>query len=178
MASEGVGVKAVVGELIEGAEVPAPQASLFPAADIAALGHAAQFAQVLRKRGPGRPLGAQNRRTQAFRDYVVARGGGEHPADGLIEVYTRSVHVLAAELRCTTLEAMELQIACRKAMLEYVEGKMPVRVDLNSTGGITLVMEGMSEAGKQGDGDNSLIIDPFIEGQSRDLDKGDLDSES
>lgn len=140
--AEPTGLAAVMGEAIDAAGAPELQSSLFPAERLGELANLDR--QALKQRSAGRPKGALNKRTEAFRDYVLARAGGQHPVDGLIEAYMRPVHVLALELGCTALQAFEAQQNARRIVLEYVEGKMPVRVSLEGQAGIQVVFEGFA----------------------------------
>ena len=128
-----MGVVPALAEVLDAAGAPVLQPALFPAAELAGVAaDGRDRAEALRKRGPGRPVGALNRRTQAFRDYVLSRG--VHPVDVLIEAYSRPVHDLAKELGCTALEAHTAQMNAARVVLEYTEGKMPVRMELASEG--------------------------------------------
>jgi hypothetical protein len=138
------GVAAAVGDLIDEAGALVLQPSLFPSDQLAGL--AKIDGEVLKTRAPGRPPGSMNQRTRAFRDYILARHHGGHPVDGMIEAYQRPVHALAAELGCTKLEALRVQLDCRRIVLEYVEGKMPVSVNVNSQTGIAVIFEAFTGA--------------------------------
>lgn len=143
---EAIGAKAMM-EAAED-ELPVIQPSLFPSeqlADRGGIGVLRQFDAKngatfhdpsLRERGRGRPAGALNKKTAAFRDWVLAKGA--HPAEGLVEAYMRPVHVLAAELECSVLEAAKIQIACREAVLPYVESRMPQAVNVSGSGLVQL----------------------------------------
>ncbi len=132
-------------QALDAADPPLLQPALFPAADLGAVPTGHDRAAVLKeRRGAGRPPGAMNRRTAAFRDYVLARG--VHPADVLIETYSRPVHDLARELGCTLLEAHQAQRDAARIILEYTEGKMPVRVDIGAEGGVNLFIGSFAQA--------------------------------
>ena len=176
MAEPASGVAAAIGAELDEAPAPTLQPSLFPAAELATLPTDASRADALRQRKAGRPPGAINRRTAAFRDYVLARSHGQHPVDGLIEAYLRPVHDLAAELGCTKLEAFNAQRDCRRVVLEYVEGKMPVSVDLSVRAGIPLIFEGFG-------GDETAAIEhdefqPLSVAPSHKLEDGELEDGS
>jgi hypothetical protein len=65
--------------------------------------------QLERTRRPGRPPGAVNKSTAAFRDYLLARG--VNPLEQLMRWSLHTPESLAAELGCTTLEAFrELRV--------------------------------------------------------------------
>lgn len=136
------GIVDVARQAVEEAPLPQVQPALFPAAELDMLPDGPARVEALRKRGAGRPPGAINRRSVAFRDYVLRRGHGEHPLDGVIETYIRPVHDLARELGCTPYEAFKLQLDCRRIAAEYTEGKMPVSVNINGAGVIPVIFEG------------------------------------
>ena len=92
----------------------------------------------LRGRG-GRPKGAKNKRTDDFARYILQFG--PHPGVTLARVQGRPTQVLAKELGCTMLEAMQLQIRAASELLPFVEGKKPVDVNLNVGGHMSLTIE-------------------------------------
>lgn len=94
-----------------------------------------------RRRGrKGRKPGAKNRRTSDFAKYIA--GFGPHPGVALARIVARPVDMLAAELGCSKIEALDRQIRCAAELLPYVEGKQPVQVQLSGNGHMTLIMGG------------------------------------
>ena len=93
-------------------------------------------------RRAGRPKGSPNRRTAKLRDYILAHHA--HPAEVLAKTYSRPVEVLAAELECSKAEAYALQIKAAAELLPYVEGKMPVQVDVTSGGLPVMILPGFN----------------------------------
>lgn len=93
-------------------------------------------------RRAGRPKGSPNRRTAKLRDYILAHHA--HPAEVLAKTYSRPVDVLAAELECTKAEAYALQLKAAAELLPYVEGKMPVQVDVTSGGLPVMILPGFN----------------------------------
>ena len=87
----------------------------------------------------GRPKGAKNRRTEEFSRYILQFG--PHPGVTLARVQGRPTDMLAKELGCTKLEAMQLQIRAASELLPYVEGKKPVEVNMHHGGHMSLVLE-------------------------------------
>jgi hypothetical protein len=89
-----------------------------------------------RRRGRGgRPKGARNKRTDDFARYVLQFG--PHPGVTLARIQGRPVEMLAQELRCTLLEAQQLQIRAAAELLPYVESKKPVALDVGGGAAIT-----------------------------------------
>jgi hypothetical protein len=175
VASTGV-VDAMRGEL-EAAGEPVLQPSLFPASQVASLPAApGDRRDALTKRGAGRPAGARNRRTDAFRDYVLRLSGGEHPVEGLIEAYQRPVHILAEELGCSRLDAFKAQQDARRVVLEYVEGKMPVSVNLTHQHAIPIIFEGFDVV-PGGPAVESEYIQEFSSEENGKLEQGKLEHE-
>lgn len=80
------------------------------------------------RRGPGRPAGARNKRTQEWADYLLARYTS--PLVGLAEIANRPVTQLARELSCGHLDAAKLQMAAMTKLAEYVHQKQPTAVEL------------------------------------------------
>ncbi len=52
--------------------------------------------------------------------------------------------VLAAELGCTRLEALQLQQRAAAELMPYFEGKMPVTIDMTARSDVHLVVPGLN----------------------------------
>ena len=85
----------------------------------------------------GRKLGSPNRRNAEFRKFILSQGG--HPGVFMQRVFDRPTELLAAELGCTKQEALDRQIRCASELLPFVEGKMPVNVNVAVRGDFSLV---------------------------------------
>ena len=85
----------------------------------------------------GRKVGSLNRRTREFREYLLRLG--PHPGAVLARIYSRPVELLAAELGCDKAAAAQLQVRCAVEALPYVEGKMPVNVNVAVRGDFSLI---------------------------------------
>lgn len=96
------------------------------------------------QRGPGRPKGARNKRTQHTLEYLQSLGYDD-PLRGLAEVFTRSPVLLAAELGCTVLEAFDRQQEARKIALPFWHQKLPQAIVIDPTAAMTMVMIGATE---------------------------------
>lgn len=114
------------------------------------------------KRGRGRPKGALNKSTAWWRDYIVGRFGS--PLEALAQIYSRPLAVLVAELQCTPVEAIRLQLEAASRLAPYVHQKLPVQVDLGDRGlvNLTIVMNAANErlAGAQGAGGFTIDVEP------------------
>lgn len=97
---------------------------------------------VAEARKAGRPRGAMNRRNAEFRRWYLTKYA--HPLEVLGSTISRPVEALAAELGCTKLEAFQLQQRAAVELAPYVEGKMPVTVDLTARSDVHLVVPGLN----------------------------------
>jgi hypothetical protein len=146
------GVAAAVDQaMAEAGDVPAVQPML-PLADPGAVAAAIDAgahgsAAVDQARKAGRPKGSANRRTEAFRSFILARY--PHPGEALAATVGRPVDVLAAELGCTKAEAFREQMRCAAELLPYIESKMPVAIGVSAEGQIQLVLASGAGAGAQ-----------------------------
>lgn len=89
-----------------------------------------QDIEMLRRRaGPGRPLGARNRRTEQ----TVARllAWRRDPRDVLLEIAEAPIDVLMATLGCTALEALQEKRHAAVGVLPYVAQKQAVEVNVS-----------------------------------------------
>lgn len=90
------------------------------------------------KRGPGRPKGSRNRRTEAITD--VIRATRRDPLLVLADMAEADVGELADYLQCSRLEAAKLQAAAARELAPYLHSKQPVAVA--ATGGDMVLMVG------------------------------------
>jgi hypothetical protein len=93
-------------------------------------------------RDRGRPAGTRNKRTAEVRSYLLTRYA--HPLEVLAQIYSRPVDLLAKELGCTKKEAAFLQVRAAGEVAPYVEGKMPVAIDLTAKGDFNLLIPGVN----------------------------------
>jgi hypothetical protein len=138
------GEAGVAGELARAREEAGP---LLPLADAEqlALGIDAgldRVQAVQQARKVGRPKGAIGKGRADFRRYFLSKYA--HPADVLGQVMSRPVDVLQAELGCTRLEALQLQQRAAAELLPYLEGKMPVTIDMTARSDVHLVVPGLN----------------------------------
>jgi hypothetical protein len=156
-----------VGKVVaEAVEQPARavQLPLLPVEVAAELPGGVELGAAIEARRRGRPPGSVNRATAEWRDWLLRRY--RSPLEALAETYSRPVDVLAAELRCTLLEAMQLQQRAAIELAPYLHGKAAVEVNLTGRGlvGLTIV------TGQAGDGaGGDLVIDgTLVENQGDD----------
>ncbi|MFA5580517.1 MAG: hypothetical protein WDA25_01030 [Paracoccaceae bacterium] len=137
---------------------PAVQARL-PLADADALGMALQVQPVRGQAvGParrvGRPKGSRNRRSEELVRFILKQHS--HPLLVLAQTYSRPVHVLAAELGCTPLEAFQLQQRAAVELAPYIESKKPVAVQVDQRVIQLTIHEGDAAGGGAGAASNGM----------------------
>jgi hypothetical protein len=93
-----------------------------------------------RKRYRGRKPGAKNKRSGDLARYLMQFG--PHPGVAMMRILARPAEMLAAEMGCKTLEALDRQIRCAAELMPYFEGKKPIDVNVNANGHMTLVIGG------------------------------------
>lgn len=80
------------------------------------------------RRGPGRPAGAINKKTQDMARMILAKY--QSPLVFLAETYSRKVSDLAIELQCKPVEAFQVQLRAAQELAPFLHGKMPVEVNV------------------------------------------------
>lgn len=93
-----------------------------------------------RRRYPGRKPGAKNKRSGDFSRYLMQFG--PHPGVAMMRILARPAEMLAAEMGCKKLEALDRQIRVAAELLPYFEGKKPIDVNLTANGHMTLILGG------------------------------------
>lgn len=91
------------------------------------------------QRGPGRPPGAKNKRTERTTAFLMARH--RDPREVLLEIAEANVNDLAGLLKCTLHEALQEKRLAAIGVLPYVAQKLPLAVDVTNWKGIRLVIE-------------------------------------
>ncbi len=114
-------------------------------------------------RGPGRPVGALNRKTRVLGDYLAAMGC--EPALILARAATRSIDETVKELGCTKLEAEEMRLDAAESLMPYVHGKMPTEQLQSDERLPMLVIEGVAKAVQavEGSGGAAFFARPWTE---------------
>lgn len=93
-----------------------------------------------RKRYRGRKPGAKNKRSGDLARYLMQYG--PHPGVAMMRILARPAEMLAAEMNCKPLEALDRQIRCAAELMPYFEGKKPIDVNVNANGHMTLIIGG------------------------------------
>lgn len=129
-------------------DVDGEQLTLLPLHNIED-GQTARERGVSAPRGRGRPPGAQNKSTEAWTEYLLARY--RSPLEGMAVTFCRPVQDLARELGCSKLEAFKLQVQCMSALAPYIHKKQPIAIDAGEGGLMQLVINTGSHAHNRGD---------------------------
>ncbi|MFZ4687864.1 MAG: hypothetical protein ACOYLS_01370 [Polymorphobacter sp.] len=116
-------------------------------------------------RAAGRPKGATNKRTAAWRDYLLSKYA--HPLEVLAQAYSRPVETLAAELGCTKLEAFTAQVKAAAELAPFIESKMPIGVAVDARGTISLVIHG-ADSGEAVEGGSAWGLSAMLQNQGVD----------
>lgn len=90
------------------------------------------------KRGPGRPPGARNKRTEAWAEYLLARYGS--PLEVLMQIANMPIVELVAGLGCSALEALQEKRHAAIALAPYIHQRQAVAVDLTGAPAINLTI--------------------------------------
>lgn len=136
------GLKTAVG-MVHDRDMPVPDAEnavqmpLLPL-DNAETGTDVQGERIDAPRGRGRPVGARNKSTKDWQQYLLSRY--QSPLVVLAETYSTPVDVLATRLGCKKYEAYQLQMAAAKEVAPYVHQKMPMAIDAGESGLISLTI--------------------------------------
>lgn len=96
-----------------------------------------------RRRGGrgGRKPGAKNRRSADLAKYLLQFG--PDPAVAMMRMLARPADMLAAEMGCKRLEALDRQIRVASELMPYFHGKKPIDVNVHTHGHMTLEFSGV-----------------------------------
>lgn len=83
------------------------------------------------RRGPGRPPGSPNKKTEDLRRFLLARF--KHPAVALAEIYSVPTTCLAAELGMKAGDVLALQIRAAAEVAPYVDSRMPAKIAISDS---------------------------------------------
>jgi len=86
------------------------------------------------KRGPGRPKGSKNKRTEDWTEYLL--NNYRSPLIMFAETYSRPTAGLALELHCTLEEAFKIQMDAAKQLAPYVHQKLPQAIEIETEKGL------------------------------------------
>lgn len=94
-------------------------------------GASGPVSDVLERRGPGRPKGSINKRTEDLRRFLLARF--RHPVVAMAEIYSIPTDELAKHLGCKPMDALGLQLKAAAEVAPYVDSKMPAKVQITDS---------------------------------------------
>ena len=116
------------------------------------------------RRGPGRPVGARNKRTQKTVNWLLQRY--QDPRAVLLALAGMPVAEMMAITGCSAMEAIAEKRLSAAAVLPYVAQKQPLAVDVTSHKVVTLSID-MGGGMGGGNSDTVLTLDAMI----RDMDE-------
>lgn len=93
---------------------------------------------IVEKRGPGRPPGATNKRTEKSIQYLLSRY--RDPRETLLAIQQTPVDELAARLNCSAKEALQEIRLAAIGVLPYTAQRLPLAVELTDHKIIRLVI--------------------------------------
>jgi hypothetical protein len=103
------------------------------------------------RRGPGRPPGSKNRRTERTVAFLLARH--RDPREVLLEMAEANLADLAALLGCSLLEAFQEKRLAAIGVLPYVASRQPLAIDLTKRSLVYLtIRDGAAQSAAEGEG--------------------------
>jgi hypothetical protein len=105
----------------------------------------------------GRPAGAVKRSTAEMVAFILATK--QHPLLFLADVYSQPLAELAREAQCTLKEAKLMQVDAAKNLAPYISSKMPIAVEVDARGEVSLVISTVPLGATGAVRDNAVIID-------------------
>lgn len=172
----------VVADLPDGEDLV--QAALFGPEEIGALDAPSPLSAAIepRKRGPGRPPGSRNRRTEAVAGWLLSQG--RHPVAVMMEAYSMTPAELAAKIGLrktvkvtkakdgseteietdhysndTLLELLKLQLRMAEAAAPYVAQKLPQAVSVEGTAALVVQFKDVSLPARGGRSEGAAAIE-------------------
>jgi hypothetical protein len=91
------------------------------------------------RRGPGRPAGARNRRTQEWVEYLQSRYAS--PLEVLAQIATAPIAELAKALGCKPLEALQEKRQAAIALAPFLHQRQAIAVDVTNRREVRLIIE-------------------------------------
>lgn len=117
-----------------------------------------QGALLARRRGPGRPPGSRNKRTERTVAWLLQRH--RDPREVLLEIAEANVHDLAGLLGCSVFEAAQEKRLAAIGVLPYVAQRQPLAIDVTKRSLVYLtIRDGAAELADDGVGLVAQVID-------------------
>lgn len=112
-------------------------------------------------RGPGRPAGAKNKRTERTTAFLMQRH--RDPREVLLEIAEANLKDLAGLLGCSLHEALQEKRLAAIGVLPYVAQKLPLAVDVTTWKGIRLVIDdGAGDPATDGVGVTAQVLNNVV----------------
>lgn len=129
----------------------------------------------------GRPPGSANRATVELRRFILARF--TDPAQGLAACGLRSslvetiarARVLAQQLGCKPVEALEFMRRCSEALAPYLHSKAPQEIAVS--GRVATLSIGLGAPGEAGALAGAAAIEAFLRGDEAPANDAELDAD-
>ena len=128
------------------------------------LSRAERASQLAGYRGPGRPKGSRNRRTEETIEYLRAKGVAD-PLEVLGQIYSRPTAELAEELDISLAEALDRQQHAAQAALPFWHAKVNPNIALKADkdGFMLWIGDEMPEgAADQGGDEDGFMLDAEV----------------
>lgn len=134
-------------------------------------------ALAVRKRGPGRPPGARNRRTERTVAFLLSRH--RDPREVLCEIAEANMYDLAAMLGCTVLQAMQEKRLAAIGVLPYVAARITPEVLQDNRSVVYLTIHGgqATLAGQDGTGAVAAVIESIETIEAEDTSAAEIGDE-
>lgn len=116
-----------------------------------------------RKRGPGRPQGSRNRRTEAVAAWLLSQH--RHPVLVMMEAYSMTPGELARRIGIAEpdadqlLDLLKLQLRMAEAVAPYVAQKLPQAVQVQAEGAVQVTFAGVSLPARGGSPGGGAVIE-------------------
>lgn len=152
---------------------PGEQASFFGLSPIESGEKARELGSPVR--GKGRPPGAKNKSTEAWREFILSQFPS--PLQGLAHVAFRPLRDMAVELGAKhptfdqMMECLKVQIACMKELAPYLHSKQPIAIDGGEHGLIQLII-GQGQFQHDADQSHGPLNVEFLKMESIESDQG------
>ena len=114
---------------------------------------------VERQRGPGRPPGAKNQNTEAWRRWLLAPGRMS-PLERLSVVSQANTQALARAWGAKPMDVAKLQVTAAIGLAPFLHQKMPQALHIDSEGGLPVMILGaMPEGMRVVESPDGLLIE-------------------
>lgn len=151
---------------------PGEQASFFGLSPVGGPEKARELGSPVR--GKGRPPGAKNKSTEAWREFILSQFPS--PLQGLANIAFRPIDEMAKSMGAAhptfdqLMECLKVQIACMKELAPYLHSKQPIAIDAGDHGLIQLII-GQGQFQHDAEGSHGPLNVEFLKMQSIESDQ-------